>query len=70
LVKKSRNGLFELCQSGSCRNNPTAKPKSDTQTEAAAISYFNEIGNLFKQSPPAFAVAVKGMMNLLNIASD
>jgi len=69
-VEQSQDGLLELCQGGGRSHDSAAEPKSDAQTEAPAVSNYNEFFDLVDETFAALAVAVEGVVDLLNVAPD
>src|SRR5215469_10623420 len=69
-MKKPQNCLFELRQSGGRRHDASSEPKCRAQPEAATICNHHKVFDLINQSSAALAVAVKGMMDLLDITPD
>jgi hypothetical protein len=68
LVKKSENGLFELCQCSSRRHDSPTEPERDPQTEAPAIGHCNKFFDLIDEPLAALAIAVERGMDLLDVA--
>src|SRR5215469_8972918 len=69
-MKKSQNCLFELRQSGSRRHDASSEPECRAQAEATAIRNHHQVFDLIDQLSAALAIAVKGMMDLLDITPD
>jgi hypothetical protein len=62
--------LLELRQCRGRCDDAAAEPEGDAQTEAAAISNHHEIFDLIDEPSAAFAIAVKGMMDLFDITTN
>src|SRR5215831_13221950 len=70
LMEKPQNCLFELRQSGSRRHDASSEPECRAQAEATAIRDHHQVFDLIDQPSAALAIAVKGMMDLLDITPD
>jgi hypothetical protein len=70
LMEKPQNCLFELRQSGSSRDDASSEPECRAQAEATAIRNHHKVFNLIDQASAALAIAVKGMMDLLDVTPD
>jgi hypothetical protein len=68
-MKESLNGLLELSQSRCRCDDASSEPKGDAKTKAPAIGNRNELFNLIDKPPATFAIAVEGMMDLLDISA-
>src|SRR5215472_13364492 len=70
LMEKPQNCLFELRQSGSRRDDASSEPKCRAQAEATAIRNHHQVFDLIDQPSAALAIAVKSMMDLLDVTPD
>jgi hypothetical protein len=70
LLKKSQNGLLELCYRSGGGNDAATKPKGNAQAEATAIGNRDEFLDLIDESLATFAVTVQGMVDFFDITPD
>jgi hypothetical protein len=69
-MEKPQDCLFELRQSGRRRDDTPSKPECRAQAEATSIRNHHKVFHLIDQSSAAFAIAVEGMMDLLDVAPN